>query len=83
MSPDASIIEAVASASPDESFKKDKFKRYLSEYKETGIHCDRPKVLTPSRAAYYESVRKNKIKAYMVGNKTNLKKIFKINGGNS
>jgi len=73
--PDINLIEAVCSASDDISFNKAKFKKYLQEYRDHGIHCDRPKVITPERERYYELLRRNKTKAYMVGKKKMLKKL--------
>ena len=43
------VIDSVAKASKDVSYKKPKFQRYLNEYKEKGCYCLRGKVMTPKR----------------------------------
>lgn len=79
MKPDVEIIEAVCTASDDESFDKPKFKKYLEEYREHGIHCDRPKILTPDREIYYNKLRRNKIRRYTVGKRAELKRLISKN----
>lgn len=74
--PDADLIQAICSASDDDSFKKPKFKRYLDEYREHGIHCDRPKTLNENRKTYYEKIRLNKIRKYTIGKKIELRKMI-------
>ena len=55
-------IEVVAKASPDPSFKKKKFKRYLEEYRKYGNCCFRPKLMTPAREKYYTKMYEMKMK---------------------
>ena len=54
--PDWHVIESVARASKDASYRKPKFRRYLEEYSRNGLFCRRGKVLTPRRKAYYEGI---------------------------
>lgn len=77
--PDILIIEAICEASDDKSFQKPKFKRYLEEYREHGIHCDRPKKLTPEREMYYKKLRASKIREYLTGRKRKIKSEIKKN----
>ena len=63
--PDWRVIDSVARASKDISYKKPKFKRYLDEYREKGLYCSRGRELTPKRKAYYESIRKHKSEEYI------------------
>lgn len=74
--PDILVIELVCSASNDVSFDKPKFKRYLEEYREHGIHCDRPKKISQERLAYYDRIRRSKIKTYTIGKRIRLKKMI-------
>lgn len=73
--PDIILIESICSASDNTAFKKKKFQRYLDEYRECGIYCDRPKILTGARAEYYAKIRKNQIKEYAQGKRVQLKNI--------
>ena len=63
--PDWRVIDSVARASKDISYKKPKFKRYLDEYREKGLYCSRGRELTPKRKTYYESIRKHKSEEYI------------------
>ena len=47
--PDWHVIELVAEASKDPSFRKAKFSRYLEDYRRNGVYCRRGKRLTPGR----------------------------------
>ena len=63
--PDWRVIDSVARASRDVSYKKAKFRRYLDEYREKGCYCLRGKTLTPKRKEYYDSVRKHKTEEFI------------------
>ena len=45
--PDWRVVESVARASKDPSYRKPKFRRYLEEYSREGLYCRRGKRLTP------------------------------------
>lgn len=66
--PTVAIIETIASASTDPSFKKEKFKRYLDLYKAKGLYIGRAKKMTDERKVYYEKIRKTKLKMYIKAN---------------
>lgn len=68
------VIDSVAKASKDTSYKKPKFQRYLNEYKEKGCYCLRGKVLTPKRQKYYDSVQRHKTQEYIRKNHMTLKR---------
>lgn len=70
--PDWRVIESVAKASKDPSFKKAKFRRYLDEYRRDGLCCRRGKRLTPGRKAYYEGIRRRKTEEYIRHNRKRL-----------
>lgn len=55
--PDHKEILVLAKASKNPVFLKDKFNRYLEEYKEYGLYCGRGKYLTRGRVKYYNSMR--------------------------
>lgn len=63
--PEWEVVKAVCDASDDPSLRKPKFHRYLEEYRQHGVFCRRAKRLTPSRLAYYESVRRRKIAQFV------------------
>ncbi len=67
--PDWHVIESVARASKDASYRKPKFRRYLEEYSRNGLFCRRGKVLTPRRKAYYEGIRRRKIECFIQQNR--------------
>lgn len=75
--PDVNLIEAVANASDNTSFKKPKFKRYLEEYRENGIICDRAKILTPNRQVYYDKIRLCNLKRFTSGRRVKLKQVIR------
>lgn len=70
--PDWCVIESVAEASKDPSFKKAKFHRYLDDYRRNGVYCRRGKRLTPGRKAYYEGIRRRKTEEYIHRNRRRL-----------
>lgn len=47
----------------------------MNEYIKYGICCKRAKCLTKKRKAYYETIRENKLKAYIRENKDRIEKI--------
>lgn len=63
------VIESVCRASTDPSLRKPKFARYLAEYEKGSIYCKRGKRITPERAAFYEAIRKKKLKRFIRENK--------------
>lgn len=75
--PSADMIEAVAKSSKDPSFQKKKFFRYLEEYRQNGLCCRRAKKLTPEREAYYESIRKQKLKRFISNNRKKINSLKK------
>ena len=75
--PSADMIEAVAKSSKDPSFQKKKFFRYLEEYRQNGLCCRRAKKPTPEREAYYESIRKQKLKKFISNNRKKIKTLKK------
>lgn len=73
--PEADYIEMICKASKDPSCKKQKFSRYMEEYRREGIYCKRGKKLTPERKAYYEIIRQNKLDAYIRKNKQKINRL--------
>lgn len=67
--PTAEVIELICKASKDPTYQKPKFRRAMNEYVAYGIYCKRGKVLTEKRKAYYESVRKKKMEAFIARNR--------------
>lgn len=79
--PPIEVIEIVTKASKDPTFKKEKFFRYLEEYKIYGLCCRRAKKPTPERMVYYESIRDKKMELFIKRNKqriNNMKKKYGI-----
>lgn len=70
--PEWEVVKAVCDASDDPSLRKPKFHRYLEEYLQHGVYCRRAKRLTPSRLAYYESVRRRKISDFVAQHREEL-----------
>ena len=68
--PDWHVIESVARASKDASYRKPKFRRYLEEYSRNGLFCRRGKVLTPRRKTYYEGICRRKIEYFITEQET-------------
>lgn len=67
--PTMRTIEMICHASTDLAFKKPKFERYLNEYRDKGIYCSRPKVLTEEKKRYYDALRKKNIERYVRKNR--------------
>lgn len=72
--PDWRVVESVARASKDPSYRKPKFRRYLEEYGREGLYCRRGKRLTPGRKAYYEGIRRRKLDAFIRANRVRLER---------
>ncbi|KAB4219449.1 hypothetical protein GAP53_08255 [Bacteroides uniformis] len=72
--PDWRVVDSVARASKDPSYRKPKFRRYLEEYSRDGLCCRRAKRLTPGRKAYYEGIRRRKTDAFIRQNRARLEK---------
>lgn len=70
--PDWYVIELVAEASKDPSFRKAKFSRYLDDYRRNGVYCRRGKRLTSGRKTYYEGIRRRKTEEYIRQNRRKL-----------
>lgn len=68
-------IEVVCRASNDPALKKPKFLRYLEEYREKGICCNRPKRLTAERAKFYTAMREKKLNQYIQRNSDKVQKM--------
>lgn len=66
--PEVRIIQIISEASPDEAFKKPKFKRYFDLYKARGLTADRAEVMTPKRAETYRRIINNKNKRFAKNN---------------
>lgn len=79
--PDWRVVDAVARASKDPSYRKPKFRRYLEEYSREGLCCRRGKRLTPGRKAYYEGIRRRKTEAFIRQNRARLEKRRKEHPG--
>lgn len=79
--PDWRVVDAVARASKDPSYRKPKFRRYLEEYSRDGLCCRRGKRLTPGRKAYYEGIRRRKTEAFIRQNRVRLEKRRKEHPG--
>lgn len=54
-------INSVVKTSTNDVFQKPRFEKYLQEYKENGLYCTRPKMLTKARAEYYETLHSAKL----------------------
>lgn len=67
--PKIKIIEAITLASHNPVFQKNKFFRYLEEYRKNKLYCKRAKVLTSKRKVYYERIQMNQIKRYIEAKK--------------
>lgn len=76
--PSCELISIVCRASRDPSFKKAKFRRYLAEYRTTGLYCKRGKKLTPKRKVYYEAIRKKKMESFIRKNRKKLVEAKKV-----
>lgn len=72
--PDWRVVDSVAGASKDPSYRKPKFHRYLEEYSRNGLYCRRGKRLTPGRKAYYEGIRRRKTEDFIRRNRKRLRK---------
>ena len=72
--PDWRVVESVARASKDPSYRKPKFRRYLEEYSREGLYCRRGKRLTAGRKAYYEGIRRRKLDAFIRANRARLER---------
>lgn len=72
--PDWRVVDSVARASKDPSYRKPKFRRYLEEYGRDGLCCRRGKRLTPGRKAYYEGIRRRKTEEFIRRNRRLLEK---------
>lgn len=79
--PEPALIEKICKASKDLSYRKPKFRRYMNEYIRYGICCKRAKWLTEKRKAYYETMRQNKLNAYIRKNRKRIEKIRNISNG--
>lgn len=73
--PTMRTIRVVCSASDDPALKKPKFLRYLEEYDEKGICCNRPKKLTAERAKFYAAMREKKLNSYIQRNEDKVQKM--------
>lgn len=67
--PKIKVIEAITLASPNPVFQKNKFYRYLDDYRRNKLCSERAKVLTSKRKAYYERLQMNQIKKYIESKK--------------
>ena len=67
--PNFNLVRAICSASKDTSLNKAKFQRYLAEYEQKGLYCNVGQRMTPVKMAYYERIRRAKLKMYIESNK--------------
>lgn len=67
--PSIKVIEAITLASPNPVFQKNKFFRYLEDYKKNKLFCIRAKILTAKRKIFYERIQMNQIKKYIESKK--------------
>ncbi|WP_289764445.1 hypothetical protein [uncultured Duncaniella sp.] len=72
--PDWRVVDSVARASNDPSYRKPKFRRYLEEYRRDGLCCRRGKRITPERKDYYEGIRRRKTEEFIRKNRLKLEK---------
>ena len=72
--PDWRVVDSVARASKDPSYRKPKFRRYLKEYSRDGLCCRRGKHLTPERKAYYEGIRRRKTEEFIRKNRLHVER---------
>lgn len=63
--PTMKIIEAITLASPNPVFQKNKFYRYMDEYKTNKLCTSKPKRMTPVKKEYYERLQSNQMKRYI------------------
>lgn len=71
--PSPEVVELVCRASKDPTYKKPKFRRCMNEYIASGLCCKRGKVLTERRKAYYESIRRKKMEAFIDENRKKIR----------
>lgn len=55
--PEITLIEKVASCSDNPSFQTNRFKKYLEEYRERGLHVPRAKPITEEQLEYHRNLR--------------------------
>ena len=75
------VIVIVTNSSKDPSFKKEKFFRYLEEYRKNGLCSRRAKKLPTERMVNYETIRDKKMELFIKRNKqriNNMKKKYGI-----
>ncbi len=65
VAPSIKIIEAIAASSPNPVFKKNKFFKYLEEYRVNKLCAKRPKLMTEKRMAYYKRLQETQVKKYL------------------
>lgn len=63
--PSIHLIETIAIASHNPVFKKNKYFKYLQEYKDKGLYMKEPKLLTESRRVFYQTLMDNRVKRYI------------------
>ena len=63
--PTIKIIEAITLASPNPVFQKNKFYRYMDEYKTNKLCTSKPKRMTPVKKEYYERLQRNQMRRYI------------------
>ena len=63
--PSIHLIETIAIASHNPVFKKNKYFKYLQEYKEKGLYMKEPKLLTEERKKFYQSLMDTRVRKYI------------------
>lgn len=59
------LVKKMCESSPDPSFQKPKFRRYLQEYLEKGVYCHEGVKITPKKEAYYKGIRERKMRTFI------------------
>lgn len=72
------LVKMICEKSEDVTFKKNKFFRYLEEYKQLGLYCKRAQHLTANRKIYYEDIRRKKMENYIMNNLDQIERMERI-----
>lgn len=72
------LIKLICENANDRSFNKPKFYRYMEEYRNNGLYCKRPKIITPEREKYYKSIYKKKLEKYILINREKVERLRQL-----
>jgi hypothetical protein len=67
--PDLFLVETVIKCSDNPSFKTERFKNYLQEYREKGLQVNRVKSITKESVSYYSYLRLSRALQHIRDNK--------------